>query len=109
MQKRFLFSTIAAVLAVAASPVAAQSDSSLKRIADDYWAYTLDQFPVFGSSLGVDDPQGRIRDVSLEAADKRAQKAQVWLDQLDAPGIRRVSMKMIARTSVYCGGHWLNR
>lgn len=84
MRKHFLFSSLAVLLATTAIPAAAQSDQRLKTIADDYWAYTLDQYPVFGSSLGVEDTEGRISDASLEAADRRAQKAQIWLDQLDA-------------------------
>ncbi|QJB69837.1 DUF885 domain-containing protein [Parasphingorhabdus halotolerans] len=76
---------IAAILLVSTPlPAHAQDNSALKQIADDYWSYTLDQFPEFASSLGVDDPEGRISDASLEAEDKRVEKAKAWLKQLDA-------------------------
>ncbi|GAB5487380.1 MAG: DUF885 domain-containing protein [Parasphingorhabdus sp.] len=71
-------------LGLAATPVLAQSNEQLKSIVDDYWAYQLEQSPVFASSLGVDDPIGRVSDRSLEAEDKRVEKAKNWLQQLDA-------------------------
>ncbi|MEO0439340.1 MAG: DUF885 domain-containing protein [Pseudomonadota bacterium] len=56
----------------------------LHRIIDAFWAYSLEQYPVFASSLGVNEYAGRVSDASLEAADKRVEKAKGWLKQLDA-------------------------
>ena len=62
----------------------ASQSEALHNIIDDYWAYQLNQYPEFASSLGVDDPVGRVSDPSLEAEDKRVEKARAWLKQLDA-------------------------
>jgi uncharacterized protein (DUF885 family) len=82
MRKRFIFLGITALLAT--TPATAQTDETLKTIADDYWAYKLEQYPEFASSLGVADPVGKVTDASLEAEDKRVAKAKIWLKQLNA-------------------------
>lgn len=64
---------------------------ALHNIIDDYWAYQLEQYPEFASSLGVDDPVGRVSDPSLEAEDKRVEKARAWLKRLDAIDIATLS------------------
>ncbi|MEH6789813.1 DUF885 domain-containing protein [Parasphingorhabdus sp.] len=61
-----------------------QRSEALHRIIDDYWAYQLEQYPEFASSLGIDDPVGRVSDASLAAEDRRVEKAKAWLKQLDA-------------------------
>ena len=73
-----------AALVVFGSPAIAQENAGLKDIADQYWSYQLEQFPEFASSLGVDDPIGRVSDASLEAEDSRVAKAKDWLARLDA-------------------------
>ncbi len=73
-----------AALVVFGSPAIAQDNMALKDIANQYWAYQLEQYPEFASSLGVDDPIGRVSDASLEAEDRRVAKARVWIAQLDA-------------------------
>jgi len=70
-------------------PVSAQSEdtqksAALHKIIDDYWTYNLEQYPAFGSSLGIEDPVGRVSDPSLEAEDKRVEKAKAWLKKLEA-------------------------
>lgn len=70
------------------TPARAEDDVSSKspqlhQIIDEYWAYTLEQSPVFASSLGISDPAGRVRDYSLEAEDKRVEKARIWLERLN--------------------------
>ncbi|MDZ7588173.1 MAG: DUF885 domain-containing protein [Parasphingorhabdus sp.] len=74
--------TTAMLLAMSA-PGHAQENPALKQIADAYWAYTLDQYPEFASSLGKDDPVGRVTDYSLAAEDARVAKAREWLGALD--------------------------
>ena len=72
--------------AIAPAQVLAQSPiqkNALDTVVDEYWSYQLDQNPVFASSLGVADPQGRVGDASLEAEDKRVAKAKGWLARLD--------------------------
>jgi uncharacterized protein (DUF885 family) len=83
MRKMILAMGTAATVAFA-TPAIAQQDSGLKDIVEAYWAYQLEQYPEFASSLGVDDPVGRVSDASLEAEDARVAKAKVWLAQLDA-------------------------
>ncbi len=82
MRKHVLLLGIAALLAN--TPATAQTDETLKTIADDYWAYRLDQYPELASSLGVADPLGKVTDASLEAEDNRVAKARMWLKQLNA-------------------------
>ncbi len=62
---------------------AAQKSAALHQIIDAFWAYNLEQYPEFASSLGVDDPKGRVSDRSLAAEDKRVEKAKQWLSELD--------------------------
>lgn len=82
MHNHFLLLGFAAFLAT--TQATAQTDETLKAIADDYWAYELEQYPEFASSLGVVDAVGKVTDASLEAEDKRVAKATMWLKQLDA-------------------------
>ena len=79
-----LASLVAFQTPVLAEDGAAQKSPELHRIIDTYWAYSLEQAPVFASSLGVDDYASQVSDVSLEAADKRVEKAKGWLKELDA-------------------------
>ena len=67
-----------------AQEASAEKSVELHMIIDEYWAYTLRQYPEFASSLGVADPEGRVSDPSLEAEDARVDKAKAWLKQLDA-------------------------
>ncbi|WP_417612912.1 DUF885 domain-containing protein [Parasphingorhabdus sp.] len=80
-----------AVMMAFATPVAAQDNSALKDIVDQYWAYQLEQYPEFASSLGVDDPIGRVTDASLQAEDARVAKAKQWLARLDAIDTKTLS------------------
>ncbi|MGB5723081.1 MAG: DUF885 domain-containing protein [Parasphingorhabdus sp.] len=80
---------LAPLAMLASAPVYAQTDDSQKStelhvIIDNYWDYQLEQYPEFASSLGIDDPTGRVSDASLEAEDSRVAKAKTWLAQLDA-------------------------
>ncbi len=66
------------------APAAGFAQSAdLDRIADTYWAYQLEQYPEFASSLGIADPEGRVTDPSLAAEDARVAKAKDWLKALD--------------------------
>ncbi|MEQ8743942.1 DUF885 domain-containing protein [Parasphingorhabdus sp.] len=82
--RKMMWAAGTAAILVFASPVIAQDNTALKDVADQYWSYQLDQYPEFASSLGVDDPIGRVSDASLEAEDARVAKAKLWLAQLDA-------------------------
>ncbi|MFT5329488.1 MAG: hypothetical protein ACI9TB_000833 [Parasphingorhabdus sp.] len=82
--RKMMWAAGTAAILVFASPAIAQDNTALKDVADQYWSYQLDQYPEFASSLGVDDPIGRVSDASLEAEDARVAKAKLWLAQLDA-------------------------
>tara|TARA_R110000824_G_scaffold2274_4_gene10658 strand:- start:5655 stop:7424 length:1770 start_codon:yes stop_codon:yes gene_type:complete len=89
MMRRTSLAMLAPLAMLVTVPVHAQADDNrtsteLHNIIDAYWAYQLEQYPEFASSLGVDDPIGRVSDASLEAEDRRVKKAKVWLAQLDA-------------------------
>ncbi|WP_373489826.1 DUF885 family protein [Parasphingorhabdus sp.] len=74
---------LASTSAIAQSAMQPKSEA-LHSVIDDYWSYQLEQYPEFASSLGVDDPIGRVSDASLEAEDQRVAKARAWLARLDA-------------------------
>ena len=87
--RRTSLAMLAPLAMLVSAPVHAQPDANhksteLHSIIDAYWAYQLEQYPEFASSLGVDDPIGRVSDASLEAEDSRVEKAKAWLAQLDA-------------------------
>lgn len=94
--RRTSLALLAPLAMLASVPVMAQENdkhksSALHAIIDDYWAYQLEQYPEFASSLGVDDPVGRVSDASLEAEDQRVEKAKAWLVQLDAIDTAKLS------------------
>ncbi|MEH6757017.1 MAG: DUF885 domain-containing protein [Parasphingorhabdus sp.] len=96
MRRGHFITLVSLTALVISAPVRAQEDtndtsSELHQIIDDYWAYNLQQYPEFASSLGVEDPVGRISDASLEAEDKRVAKASIWLKQLDKIDQNRLS------------------
>jgi len=89
----FLFAaTLAAPVASAQEPAAeepvAQEDAvaadSLQSVLDDHWAWSLEQSPVFATSLGVRDYDDRLGDPSLEAADRSAAKTAEFVERLEA-------------------------
>ena len=87
--RRTNLALLAPLAMLVSAPVYAQAGDSQKSaelhaIIDAYWDYQLEQYPEFASSLGVDDPVGRVSDASLEAEDARVEKARAWLAQLDA-------------------------
>ena len=75
-----------AVLALA--PLTAQAQNSaadaLQSVMDDHWAWTLEDNPVFATSLGVRDYDDRLGDVSLAAAERRTAMSAAFLERLDA-------------------------
>ena len=89
--RKMIWAAGTAVMIAFATPVAAQENSALKDIVDQYWAYQLEQYPEFASSLGVDDPIGRVTDASLQAEDARVAKAKEWLARLDAIDTKTLS------------------
>ncbi|WP_430427438.1 DUF885 domain-containing protein [Parasphingorhabdus sp.] len=90
MRKKILTMGAAALVACS-TPAIAQDNGALKEIIDQYWAYQLEQYPAFASSLGIEDKIGRVSDASLEAEDKRVAKAKTWLAQLTAIDITSLS------------------
>ncbi len=81
MRTHFLSLIITA--SIFSAPVQAQNNVELNMVINEFWAYSLDQYPEFASSLGVADPAGRVTDASLEAEEKRVAQAEKWLKQLD--------------------------
>ncbi len=87
--RRAHFITLVSLTALAISaPVRAEDhsegkSSELHQIIGDYWSYNLEQYPEFASSLGVADSDGRVTNQSLEAEDKRVEKAKAWLARLE--------------------------
>ncbi len=70
--------------ATAATAQPGRDQALLNGVIDEYWAYTLAQNPVLASSIGIDDYAGKVSDYSLEAADRQAAQAQLFLTRLNA-------------------------
>jgi uncharacterized protein (DUF885 family) len=73
----------AAALAVAA-PAAATPAEDFHRLLDEHYAWLLRENPTDATTLGVRDYDGRIRDISPEARDRRAREEQAFLARLEA-------------------------
>ena len=69
---------------LAASPATAGAPEDFKALTDDYWAWSLKEDPTFASSLGVKEYDDRLRDISLEASDRRARDMEAFLARLKA-------------------------
>ncbi len=63
--------------------VAAPSDD-FKALTDEYWAFTINEFPTLASRLGMREYDDRLDDISLAAQDRRTAKAVGYLRRLDA-------------------------
>ena len=78
---------IAAALAVSSLSLAvAQDDASgaLQSLLDDHWAWSLEQSPVFATTLGVRDYDDRIGSPSLETNDAQVAKMREFKERLEA-------------------------
>ena len=88
MSVKVLLTAASAVVLSLSTPLAAsaQSDASaaLQSVMDDHWAWSLEQFPTFATSLGVRDYDDRLGSVSLEAAAARDAKSAEFLERLEA-------------------------
>jgi uncharacterized protein (DUF885 family) len=83
MPRRFAAALLAAALASAAPAAAAPADDFQALLAEHY-AWLLSESPTYATALGVRDHDAKIEDVSLAAADRRAGRAQAFLDRLAA-------------------------
>jgi len=59
------------------------SSSEFQTLIDDHWAAQLESNPVFATSLGVRDYDGKLADVSLAAYDRETENAKRFLSQLE--------------------------
>ena len=93
---KLLSKTAAIALAVTniSSPLSAQENNTqnslqskdstaLKNLVATYWNYSLEQSPIFASSLGIKSADGKLADVTLEAQQKNAQQAMLFLQKLN--------------------------
>jgi uncharacterized protein (DUF885 family) len=81
--RRFQFLLAAALLASAA-PALAGPPEDFKALTDEYWAFTMREFPTFASSLGIHDYDDRLGDISLAAEDRRSAEYGKYLARLAA-------------------------
>jgi uncharacterized protein (DUF885 family) len=91
MRRMALWLAVTALGAVAAPAAASDGgkgepvqDAALAALIDDYWADVLAEAPVYASSLGVRDHDGKVEDYSLAGADRQAAAAAAFLKRLDA-------------------------
>ncbi len=66
-----------------ATESAAQTDT-FKAIIDDHWNWSLEQSPVFATSLGVRDFDDTLGDPSLAAEDSRMEQTEIFINRLEA-------------------------
>ena len=103
MHKLFQSASVVMLLTITA-PAQADANADLKKLVDAYWADLLKEAPIFASSLGIDTYPQEVGDYSLEASDRRATTASVFLkklqsipqDRLDAAS--KVESGILART-----------
>ncbi|WP_324806543.1 DUF885 domain-containing protein [Sphingomonas sp. LY29] len=74
---------LAATSLALAAPAAAAPADDLKALADEYWAFTMREYPTYASALGIKDYDDRLTDVSLAAEDRRAAAWAAFLARLD--------------------------
>ncbi|MEM9495373.1 MAG: DUF885 domain-containing protein [Pseudomonadota bacterium] len=85
--RKLLSGAGAALLAVMGAGAHAQTPdvaAALQDVIDAHWAWTLEQYPVFATSLGVRDHDAHLGGRSLAAFDAREQKTGDFLEQLKA-------------------------
>ncbi len=67
-----------------AAPASATPTDDFKALTDEYWAFTMREFPTFSSQLGMREYDDRLTDISLAAEDRRTAKAVGYLRRLEA-------------------------
>ena len=80
----FLMTSVSAQETPAEAPAPAAPVDTLQQIIDDHWAWTLEDSPLFATSLGVRDYDDRLGDASLAAYDRRIEKAAEFAARLEA-------------------------
>lgn len=66
------------------TPVAAAPADDFRKLTEEYWSWVLNENPVFASALGKTGHEGKVRDESLAAIDRRATYAEALLRRLEA-------------------------
>jgi uncharacterized protein (DUF885 family) len=84
MNRRFAAALLAAAFSFAAVPAAAAASDDFKTLLDEHYAWLLSEAPTYATALGVREHDARIEDLSLAAADRRAERAAAFLKRLDA-------------------------
>lgn len=77
--------------AFAQSPTSVDANANFQAIMDDHWQVQLEQLPTFATNLGVRDFDELLSDPSLEAYDKAAAKARMFLETLLAIDVNDLS------------------
>jgi uncharacterized protein (DUF885 family) len=97
-------SLLAAVLLASTAPALAGPTEDFKALTDEYWAFTMREYPTFASSLGIHDYDDRLGDISLAAEDRRSAEFAKYLARLAAipdPGLSpadRINKAILTRT-----------
>ncbi|GJL91463.1 DUF885 domain-containing protein [Hyphococcus sp.] len=66
------------------APEHEMAPDTLQSIIDDYWAWGMEENPVFATSLGVRDYDDRLRDPSLKGIARREAKTADFVQRLEA-------------------------
>jgi uncharacterized protein (DUF885 family) len=75
---------IALALALAPAMASADASSDLKKLADEYWAFTLKEQPIMASTLGDTSNANEVGDYSLTGLDRMAKASEGFLKRLNA-------------------------
>jgi uncharacterized protein (DUF885 family) len=75
---------LAAAMLASAAPALAGPPEDFKTLTDNYWAFTLREYPTFASSLGIHEYDDQLGDISLAAQDRRVAQYGKYLATLEA-------------------------
>lgn len=92
-----------AAAALLAPPVLASPKAEFDALLAEHWRWVLESNPVFATSVGVRDFDGRLNDLSVAAMDRNARQAEAFARRLAAidtnalEGQDRISADILAR------------
>ncbi len=75
---------LAATCLALAAPAAAGPPEDFKALTDEFWAFTMREYPTWASGLGIHDYDDQLGDISLAADDRRVAQYRRYLARLSA-------------------------
>lgn len=69
------------------------ANSKLDKLLDEIWQYELSVKPTYASSMGVNDNNDKLADISAAGLKQQSQRYQAYLDQLAAFDVNKLSQQ----------------